>query len=229
VSGQRGSTSERRLTQNQITDAAVKIIGNGIARRADVQAIVEKMSKMFERGKRARSRESKSQKQFAKQYGLALRKVIVMTNNAPTDFRAPSPLPVSVPQLGIDKEWFDHERLLRHLKLLHLICEGWERSKLKKPRPDAYEKRLAAEAALHLLKLHKIDPTTQTRSQRRSPTQAAQTTGGTLQGRAKAFASPHATYPREPHGISHPISRSCESGHSPQDAGILDQVQRGWT
>ena len=160
MSGQRRSTSERRLTQNQITDAAVKIIGNGIARRADVQAIVEKMSKMCERWKHARSRESKSQKQFAKQYGLALRKVIVMTNNAPTDFRAPSPLPVSVPQLGIDKEWFDHERLLRHLKVLHLICEGWERSKLKKPRPDAYEKRLAAEAALHLLKLHKIGPTT---------------------------------------------------------------------
>ena len=79
MSGQRRSTSERRLTQNQITDAAVKIIGNGIARRADVQAIVEKMSKMCERWKRARSRESKSQKQFAKQYGLALRKVIVMT------------------------------------------------------------------------------------------------------------------------------------------------------
>ena len=135
VSGRRRSTSERRLTQNQIVDAAVKIIGEGIARRADVQAIVEKMSKMCERWKRARSSKSKNQKQFAKQYGLALRKVIVMTDNAPTDFRAPSPLPVSAPQLGIDKEWFDHERLLRHLKLLHLICEGWERSKLGSPSP----------------------------------------------------------------------------------------------
>ena len=29
-----------------------------------------------------------------------------------------------------------------------------------KPKPDAEEKRLAAEAALHLLKTHDIDPTT---------------------------------------------------------------------
>ncbi len=141
-------------------DSAVKIIGEGIARRADVQATVEKMSKMCERWKHARSSKSKNQKHFAKQYGLALRKVIVMTRNAPTDFRAPSSLPVSAPQLGIGKEWFDHEQLLRHLKLLHLICEGWERSKLGKPKPDAYEKRLAADAALHLLKTHDIGLTT---------------------------------------------------------------------
>ena len=62
--------------------------------------------------------------------------------------------------MGIDKEGFDHEHLLRHLKLLNAICESWEKSKLGKPKPDAYEKRLAAEAALHLLKLHEIDPTT---------------------------------------------------------------------
>jgi hypothetical protein len=31
---------------------------------------------------------------------------------------------------------------------------------LGKPKPDAYEKRLAAEAALHLLKTHDLDPTT---------------------------------------------------------------------
>ncbi len=160
MSGRRRITSEKRLTRTQIVDAAVKIIGEGIARRADVQAIVEKMSKMCELSKRSRSRESKSQKQFAKQYGLALRKVIIMTRKAPTDFRAPFPLLVSAPQLGIDKERFDHEHLLRHLKLLQAICESWEKSKLGKPKPDAYEKRLAAEAALHLLKLHDIDPTT---------------------------------------------------------------------
>jgi hypothetical protein len=93
-----------------------------------------------------------NQKQFAKQYRLALRKVIDMTKNAPTDLRLRSPLPVSAPQLGIDKEWFDHGHLLRHLKLLHAICESWENSKLGKPKPSAYEKRLAAEAALHLLR-----------------------------------------------------------------------------
>jgi hypothetical protein len=160
VSGRRRTTSEQRLSRDQIVDAAVKIIGEGIARRADVQAIVEKMSKMCELSKRTRSSESKNQKQFAKQYRLALRKVIDMTKNAPTDLRLPSPLPVSAPQLGIDKEWFDHGHLLRHLKLLHAICESWENSKLGKPKPSAYEKRLAAEAALRLLKMHDIEPTT---------------------------------------------------------------------
>jgi hypothetical protein len=160
VSGRRRSTSERRLTRDQIVDAAVKIIGEGIARRADVQAIVEKMTKMCERWRRTRSRESKSQKHFAKQYSLALRKVIAMTRTAPTDFRALPSFHISAPHLGIDKERFDHEHLLRHLKLLNAICESWEKSKLGKPKPDAYEKRLAAEAALHLLKLHKIGPTT---------------------------------------------------------------------
>ena len=160
MSGRRRSTSARRLTRDQIVDAAVKIIGEGIARRADVQATVEKMSKMCERSKRTRSRESKRQKQFAKRYSLALRKVIAMTRTSPTDFRALPSLHISAPQLGIDKERFDHGHLLRHLKLLNAICEIWEKSKLGKPKPDAYEKRLAAEAALHLLKLHKIDPTT---------------------------------------------------------------------
>ena len=139
-------------------DAAVKIIGEGIARRADVEATVEKMTKMCDRSKRTRSRESKKQKQFAKRYSLALRKVIAMTKTSPTDFRALPSLHISAPQLGIDKEWFDHGHLLRHLKLLNAICESWEKSKLGKPKPDAYEKRLAAEAALHLLKLHEIEP-----------------------------------------------------------------------
>jgi hypothetical protein len=160
VSGRRRSTSEKRLTPTQIVDAAVKIIGEGIARRADVQAIVEKMSKMCELSKRTRLSQSKNQKQFAKRYRLALRKVIDMTRKAPTDLRSPWPLPVSAPQLGIDEKLFNHEHLLRHLRLLHAICESWEKSKLGKPKPDAYEKRLAAEAALHLIKMHDIDPTT---------------------------------------------------------------------
>jgi hypothetical protein len=161
VSGRSRSASGRRLTLNQIVDAAVKIIGEGRARRADVQAIVEKMSKMCELSKRTRSRESKNQKQFAKQYSAALRKVITMTRNAPTDFHPPQPLlRVSAPQLGIDNEVFDHEHLLRHLALLKWISDSWEKSKLGKPKPDAYEKRLAAEAALHLLKMHGIDSTT---------------------------------------------------------------------
>ena len=161
MSGRRKITSARRLTRDQIVDAAVKIIGEDIARRADVEATVEKMTKMCDRSKRTRSRESKKQKQFAKRYSLALRKVIAMTRTSPTDFRALPPLlHISAPQLGIDKERFDHGHLLRHLKLLNAICESWEKSKLGKPKPDAYEKRLAAEAALHLLKLHKTEPST---------------------------------------------------------------------
>jgi len=160
VSGRRRITSERRLTRDQIVDAAVKIIGKGRARIADVREIVEKMSKMCELSKRTRVSQSKDQKRFARQYSAALRKVINMTKKAPADFRAPWPLPVSAPELGIDEKLFNHEHLLRHLKLLHLICEGWERSKLGKPKPDAYEKRLAAGAALHLIKMHDIDPTT---------------------------------------------------------------------
>jgi hypothetical protein len=117
-------------------------------------------TKLRERSKRTRSRESKNQKQFAKQYSAALRKVIAMTVNAPTDFRVLPLLQVSAPQLGIDKEEFDHDHLLRHLRFLNWISESWEKSKLGKPKPDAYEKRLAAEAALGLLKAHDIDPTT---------------------------------------------------------------------
>lgn len=160
MSGRRRITSARRLTRDQIVDAAVKIIGEDIARRADVEATVEKMTKMCDRSKRTRSRESKRQKEFAKRYSLALRKVIAMTRTSPTDFRALPLLHISAPQLGIDKERFDHGHLLRHLKLLNAICESWEKSKLGKPKPDAYEKRLAAEAALHLLKLHEIEPST---------------------------------------------------------------------
>ena len=160
MSGWRRSTSERRLTRDQIVDGAVKIIGERIARQADVEATVEKMTKMCDRSKRTRSRESKRQKEFAKRYSLALRKVIGMTRTSPADFRALPLLHISAPQLGIDKERFDHGHLLRHLKLLNAICESWEKSKLGKPKPDAYEKRLAAEAALHLLKLHEIEPST---------------------------------------------------------------------
>ncbi len=161
VSAWNRGTSEKHLTQIQIVDAAVKIIGEDRARRADVEAVVEKMSKLSELSKRKRSSESKNQKRFAKQYSAALRKVIAMTINAPTDFRAPPPpLQVSVPQLGIDKQMFDLEHLLRHLKLLSAISESWEKSKLGKPKPNAEEKRLAAAAALHLLKMHGIDPTT---------------------------------------------------------------------
>ncbi len=154
------STSKQRLTQIQIVDAAVKIIGKGRARRADVEAIVDQMSKMCELARRTRTSESKNQKQFAEQYGAALRKVIAMTRNAPTDFRAPSLVQVSAPFLGIDKEVFDHDHLLRHLELLKWISESWEKSKLGKPKPNADEKRRAAEAALHLLKMYRIDPTT---------------------------------------------------------------------
>jgi hypothetical protein len=160
VSGRPRITSERRLTRDQIVDAAVKIIGEGRSRRADVQTIVDNMIKLCERSKRTRSRESKNQKQFARQYGAALRKVIAMTRRAPTDFRALPLLKISAPQLNIINEVFDHEHLLRHLKLLHAICESWEKSKLGKPKPDAYEKRLAAGAALHLIKMHDVDPTT---------------------------------------------------------------------
>jgi hypothetical protein len=154
------SAGERRLTREQIVKAVVKIIGEGRARLGDVEAKVDQMSKLCEMSKRTRSSESKIQKQFAKQYSAALRKVIAMTRKAPTDFRVPPLFLVSAPQLGIDKEVFDHERLLRHLKLLSAICESWEKSKLGKPKPNAYEKRLAAEAALGLLKAHDIDPTT---------------------------------------------------------------------
>jgi hypothetical protein len=160
VSGRPRITSERRLTRDQIVDAAVKIIGKGRSRRDDVEVIVDHMIKLCERSKRTRSRESKNQKQFARQYSAALRKVIAMTRRAPTDFRALPLLKISAPQLNINNEVFDHEHLLRHLRLLHGICESWEKSKLGKPKPDAYEKRLAAGAALHLIKMHDIDPTT---------------------------------------------------------------------
>ncbi len=160
MSGRRRITSERRLTRNQIVDAAVKIIGEARAQRAEVQAIVEKMSRMCDLAKRTRSRESKNQKQFAKQYGAALRKLIGMTRRAPTDFRALPILTTSAPHLAINNETFDRGHLLRHLELLNWICESWEKSKLGKPKPDAYEKRLAAGAALHLIKMHDIDPTT---------------------------------------------------------------------
>jgi hypothetical protein len=86
VSGRRKTRSERPLTRSQIVDAAVKIIGDDRARRDDLQAIVDRMMTACARSERTRSRQSKKQKQFAKQYSAALRKVIAMTRTAPTDF-----------------------------------------------------------------------------------------------------------------------------------------------
>ena len=83
-----------------------------------------------------------------------------MATKAPTDFRLLPLMQIGAAHLGNDEEIFDHEHFLRHLKLLNGICETWEKSKLGKPKPDAYEKRLAAEAALHLLRMHDMDPTT---------------------------------------------------------------------
>jgi hypothetical protein len=71
--------------------------------------------------KRTRSSESKKQKQFAKQYGAALRKVIAIPEKRPLISRVPPPA-------GIDEEVFDQEHLLRHLKLLYSICESWEKA-----------------------------------------------------------------------------------------------------
>ena len=114
VSLWRRTASKPRPTRNQIVDAAVKVIGVGRARRADVEEIANKLSKMCERSQRTLSRESKSQKQFAKQYGAALRKVISMTRNASADFRVPPLLQISSRELGIDKGVFDHAHLLQH-------------------------------------------------------------------------------------------------------------------
>jgi hypothetical protein len=160
VSEPRKSRNQRPLTRNQIVDAALKIIGNDRARRDDLQEIVDRMIKACARSERARSRRSKKQKQFARQYSAALRKVIAMTRTAPTDFRTLPLLGISVPRLNIKNEMFDHEHLLRHLRLLHAISESWEKSKLGQPKPDAYEKRLAVGAALHLMQMHDMAPTT---------------------------------------------------------------------
>lgn len=153
-------TSDRRLTRDQIVKAAVGVIGNGRAQRADVETIVDYMNMRCERATRMRSRESKHQKQFAKQYGAALRKVIAMTKSTSTDFRPWPGMQYTIGELGIHKEVFDHEHFLHHLRLLDWICESWEKSKLGKPKPSADEKQLAAKAALHLLKKHAIKPTT---------------------------------------------------------------------
>ncbi len=88
----RRNMSGRRLTPEQIVNAAVKIIGEGRARRADVRAIVDHMTMLSELSKRKRSSESKNQTRFAKQCSAALRMVIAMIRQAPTDFRPPQPL-----------------------------------------------------------------------------------------------------------------------------------------
>jgi hypothetical protein len=157
----RAPKSTRPLTREQRAEKAVNIIGKDKGRRADIEATVDQISKMNERSERIRREGSVKQKQFAEQYGLALRKVISLMRRAPTDFHVPSALgiAVNVPELGIDKEAFiDHEYLLRHLELLSWLCEKAAKSKLT-PKPDAYEQRHAARAALHLLKTHGIKPT----------------------------------------------------------------------
>ena len=83
-----------------------------------------------------------------------------MTKNTSTDFRPWPGIQYNLKELGIDKVVFDHEHFLRHLGLLVWICKKWEKSKLSKPKPSADEKRLAAMAALRLLRTHDIDPTT---------------------------------------------------------------------
>jgi hypothetical protein len=153
-------TSDRRLTRDQTINAAVKIIGFSRAQRDGVEKIVDYMNVLSERAKRTRSRESKTQKQFAKQYGAALRKVITMTGNASADFRPLPRMRYTAKKIGINNEVFDHDHFLRHLGLLARICEDWEKSKLSKPKPSADEKQLAAKTALHLLKMHDTEPTT---------------------------------------------------------------------
>jgi hypothetical protein len=162
VGARRAAKSTRLLPLERRVQEAVKIIGKGSAPRGDVDAIVDLMSKQREEWKRARSRECGGQKLFAEQYGAALRKVIAMATETATnfDFR---PLPlfqISVPELGVDKEVFNHEHLLRHLKVLVAICESWEKSKLGKPKPSAEDKQLAAWAALYLCETHDIQPVT---------------------------------------------------------------------
>ena len=60
------NTSERRLTRSQIVDAAAKIVGEDRARHADVEAIVDYMSKLCERSNLTRSREIQDSKTVCK-------------------------------------------------------------------------------------------------------------------------------------------------------------------
>jgi hypothetical protein len=158
----REAKSASLLSLERRVQEAVKIIGGGRAQRADVEEILNHMSKQCEWWKWERSRVSKDQKEFAKQYSAALRKVLTLTKDAPDGFRAPPPpLGVTAPEFGIDRsEVFDHEHLLRHLRLLTAISECWEKSELKKPIPSAEDKKLAAWAALYLCERHNMEPVT---------------------------------------------------------------------
>ena len=147
------------LTLEQRVDEALRIIGKvggesdfaTMHRMADVNAVVDQMSRRLELWNQMKPAAAARQKRFAEEYGLALRKVIAFTEKTTPDFRAPpSPLHVSANHLGIDQELFDHEHLLRHLRLLHWICECWEKSKWGKSQPSAEDKRLAASGALFL-------------------------------------------------------------------------------
>jgi hypothetical protein len=145
------------LTLEQREDAALRIIGTvrgesdfaALHRMADVNAVVDQMSRRLEQSNQMKPAAAARQKRFAEGYGLALRKVIAFMEKTTPDFRAP-PLPVSASHLGIDKELFDHEHLLRHLRLLHWICECWEKSRWGKSQPSAEDKRFAAKDALLL-------------------------------------------------------------------------------
>jgi hypothetical protein len=147
------------LTLEQRVDEALRIIGKvrgesdfaTMHRMADINAVVDQMSRRLELWNQVKPAAAARQKRFAEEYGLALRKVIAFTEKTTPDFRAPPwPLHVSANHLGIDQELFDHEHLLRHLRLLHWICECWAKSKWGKSQPSAEDKRLAANGALLL-------------------------------------------------------------------------------
>lgn len=146
------------LTLEQRVDEALRIIGKvreesdfaTMHRMADVNAVVDQMNRRLELWNKMKPAAAAHQKRFAEDYGVALRKVIAFTEKTTPDFRAPWPLHVSATPLGIDQELFDHEHLLRHLRLLHGICRSWGKSKWGKSQPSAEDKRLAANGALLL-------------------------------------------------------------------------------
>jgi hypothetical protein len=146
------------LTLEQREDEALRIIAKvreesdfaTMHRMADVNAVVDQMSRRLKQWNEMKPAAAAHQKRFAEEYGVALRKVIAFTEKTTPDFCAPWPLHVSARHLGIDQELFDHKHLLRHLRLLHGICRSWEKSKWGKSQPSAQDKRLAAHGALFL-------------------------------------------------------------------------------
>jgi hypothetical protein len=149
--------SAKCLSREQRVQEAIKIIGDE-AQRPDVEWIMDHVEKLREQWKHTRSRGDR--KEFAKQYRAALRKVVTMTQEAPTDFRAWPFVRINAPKLGIADEMFDHSHLLRHLGLLISFCDGYDKLKLDKPRPSAEEKRLASWAALFLFETCSMTPVT---------------------------------------------------------------------